>query len=321
MTTNNPADQPYGYAIDRGCIIPSIYGICILYGGPRYFLNPIYKFHFIKGTDDVPGDGEFEAVREAIKEWNSLRGFSFKIEEEPKPSQESSFHCKLDYHNHIGWRYPQAALWNLDECFSYSTDLVAITRLWPELYGSEILDADIAFNDNYDWNDTAFIKMIALHELGHVISLSELYEISDHDQDKIQIMHAGYQIEWGDKAGARWMYPTIYNAESSWFSHETGEADTTIGYIDNNSRPDLVVAWIDDPLGPNWIYYKIGWNLDQDGYASNWSPLYPIPGSIGDDTPGLAIALTNLDNNPRPDLFVAWLERGSCSFLIKSIIE
>ena len=155
-----------------------------------------------------------------------------------------------------------------------------------------------------------------MHELGHVISLDDLYNISNHDEDKKQIMHDlkyGYRIEWGDRAGARWMYSAIYYVESAWFGWETAEADATIGDVDNNSRPDLIVAWIDNPSGPNWIYYKIGWNLDQDGYASSWSAARVIPYSIGDDTPGLAIALTNLDSNPRPDLFVAWLERGSGS--------
>jgi len=46
--TNKPANEPYGYTIIR-----SLFG----YGEPRYFETAKYKFHFIRGTDDVPGDG------------------------------------------------------------------------------------------------------------------------------------------------------------------------------------------------------------------------------------------------------------------------
>jgi hypothetical protein len=302
--TNKPANEPYGYTIIR-----SLFG----YGEPRYFENAKYKFHFIRGTDDVPGDGEFEAVRNAARNWNNIRGFSFIIEEETRPVRDSTFHCSGDRHSHIGWRHPEPTWYLPDECFGFRKDALAITHLFPREFDNKIYDADIAFNDNYNWAVTSFIELIATHELGHVISLNDLYNISDLAEDKIQIMHSGNQTEWGDKAGARWMYPARYDVVSGWFGWETAETDATIGYIDYNSRPDLIVAWIDNPSGPNWIYYKIGWNLDKDGYASSWSPLYPVPNSIGDYTPGLAIALTNLDSNPRPDLFVAWLERGSGS--------
>jgi hypothetical protein len=55
------------------------------------------------------------------------------------------------------------------------------------------------------------------------------------------------------------MYSAIYYVESAWFGWETAESDATIGDVDNNSRPDLIVAWIDNPVGENkknfgWIY-------------------------------------------------------------------
>jgi hypothetical protein len=308
MTTNKPADQPYGYLILRDRIN---------WWQPIYFQDAKYKFHFFIGTDDMPGESEFDAVREAVREWNNLIGFTFKMEEESKPWLESPFICFPDFHNHISWKHVQYPIpgQDWDPCLgSEPMKIAARTWLFVVPFTGIIFDADIVFNDSLPdpWTYSS-VKLVAMHELGHVISLDDLYNKSDLAEDKIQIMHSGYRIEWGDKAGARWMYPARYDVVSSWFGWETAEADATIGYIDYNSRPDLVVAWIDNPSGPNWIYYKIGWNLDKDGYASGWSPLYPVPGSIGDDTPGLAIALTNLDSNPRPDLFVAWLERGSRS--------
>jgi hypothetical protein len=303
MTTNKPADQPYGYGILR-----TWFG----FGDPYYFSNARYTFHFIGGTNDIPGDAEYDAFRRAVNTWNSLRGFWFTIEEERRPPNDINYPCSADGHSHVSWAVPPMC--------GLETDDYAITNFYS-YFQPEISEADIVFNDAKTWSiggggNTVDVETIALHELGHVISLADLR--SNLAEDVRQVMYYNYTgvkrtLYWGDIAGARWMYPARYDVVSGWFGWETAEADATIGYIDYNSRPDLIVAWIDNPSGPNWIYYKIGWNLDKDGYASGWSPLYPVPNSIGDNTPGLAIALTNLDSNPRPDLFVAWLERGSGS--------
>ena len=299
-TTNKPANEPYGYLIIKQ------FGT----GWIRYVPTATYRFHFIGGTDDLPWDREYQAFRKAVNTWNNLRGFSFRmIEETSIPPFETYHPCSYDSHSHVSWR-------RSGEC-GLSANTAAVTHLWPKVDNPAIHEADIVFNDDLTWYDDGLrhydVETVALHELGHVISLDDVN--SALTEDILQVMYYQYtgikrDSRWGDKAGARWMYPAIYNVESIWFGWETAEADATIGYIDYNSRPDLVVAWIDNPSGPNWIYYKIGWNLDQDGYASSWSSIILIPGSIGDDTPGLAIALTNLDSNPRPDLFVAWLERG-----------
>jgi hypothetical protein len=298
-TTNKPANEPYGYLLikQRGT------------GLIRYVPPATYRFHFIGGTDDLPGDREYQAFRRAVNTWNNLRGFSFRITEETSiPPFEMYLPCSYDIHNHVSWM-------RSGECVP--SNAAAATHLWPKYGEPAIHEADIVFNDDLTWYDDGLhhydVETVALHELGHVISLDDVN--STLTEDILQVMYYQYtgiksDLRWGDKAGARWMYPAIYNVESFWFGWETAESDATIGYIDYNSRLDLVVAWIDNPWGSNRIYYKIGWNLDEDGYASSWSSIRLIPDSIGDNTPGLAIALTNLDSNPRPDLFVAWLERG-----------
>jgi hypothetical protein len=298
--SSKPADQPYGYLV------------CGYINGrrePCYRENAMWIFHFIGGTNDIPGDAEYNAFRNATRTWNNLRGFWFSIIEEPRPPNDNNHPCRRDGHSHVSWA-PSTG-----PC-SFNGGL-AVTYRWFQAYGPSE-DADIVFNDDLRWSVDGSsyydVESVALHELGHVISLDDLYRYSYHQYDQQQVMYS-YQgirrdLRWGDIAGARWMYPARYNVESAWFGSETAEIDATIGYIDYNSRPDLIVAWIDNPSGPNRIYYKIGWNLDQDGYASRWSSIILIPDSIGDNTPGLAIALTNLDSNPRPDLFVAWLERG-----------
>jgi len=102
---NKPANEPYGYKIIHQPFDSE----------PRYFSGAEYKFHFYSGTDDLPGDREFEVVREAIREWNNIGGFSFRIQEESKPWLDLPVNCGRDYHSHFSWRYP----WPLfDQCFA-----------------------------------------------------------------------------------------------------------------------------------------------------------------------------------------------------------
>jgi hypothetical protein len=100
---NKPANEPYGYKIIHQPFDSE----------PRYFSGADYKFHFYSGTDDLPGDREFEVVREAIRKWNNIGGFSFRIQEESKPWLDLPVNFGRDYHSHFSWRYPWPSLINV----------------------------------------------------------------------------------------------------------------------------------------------------------------------------------------------------------------
>lgn len=85
--------------------------------------------------------------------------------------------------------------------------------------------------------------------------------------------------------------------------NEGGGAGMAIRNLDYNKRPDMVLMAYDEPSGGNSFRYKIGWNLDQKGKASRWSKAYHVPG-VGNKGDGAAVAVHNIDQNARPELFV-----------------
>ena len=55
-----------------------------------------------------------------------------------------------------------------------------------------IVESDIAFNSNYRWTTTGSnidIQSVALHELGHIIGLGDLYNKARFCKDSRQVMH------------------------------------------------------------------------------------------------------------------------------------
>ncbi len=80
-------------------------------------------------------------------------------------------------------------------------------------------------------------------------------------------------------------------------------ADVTITNLDNDQRPEMVLMAYDNPAGDNTFRYVIGWNMNSDGTASNWSEVPEVPG-VGFEGQGTGFAVFNLDNNPLPEFIV-----------------
>ncbi len=97
-----------------------------------------------------------------------------------------------------------------------------------------------------------------------------------------------------------------------WFGAEDQGAGIAIVDINGNGRPDLVVFHVDNPGGENHGYYRIGWNLDNNGNVTGgWSPIIEVPGWFGAEDQGAGIAVTNLTSNNRPDLLIFHLDNPS----------
>lgn len=73
--------------------------------------------------------------------------------------------------------------------------------------------------------------------------------------------------------------------------------------LNGNGRPEMIMLVYDNPSGPNNLRYRIGWDINAQGKTSNWSRTYMVDG-MGNEGQGAAIAATNLDGDPRPDLLV-----------------
>jgi subtilisin family serine protease/flagellar basal body rod protein FlgC len=99
----------------------------------------------------------------------------------------------------------------------------------------------------------------------------------------------------------RWDSPRLV---PGWFGSENQEGDIAVFDISRNGRADLLVFHIDNPGGENHGYYRIGWNLDNFGNASFWSPVKLVPGWFGAEDQGAGVALADINRNGTVDLLV-----------------
>ncbi|MDY6990533.1 MAG: hypothetical protein SWQ30_21020 [Thermodesulfobacteriota bacterium] len=90
-----------------------------------------------------------------------------------------------------------------------------------------------------------------------------------------------------------------------WFGDKSSGAGITMGDIDVNGRPDLIMGHIDNPEGENSGYYRIGWNIDEEGNVSEWTKQIGIPDWFGDVSAGAGITMGDIDANGRPDLIMS----------------
>jgi hypothetical protein len=74
----------------------------------------------------------------------------------------------------------------------------------------------------------------------------------------------------------------------------------------NTEAHDLVVLYVDNPGGPNTLYYRIGWNMNAEGIPTSWSPRKQVPFPVADVVQGADIAVGDLDGDGRPELLVLY---------------
>jgi len=125
-----------------------------------------------------------------------------------------------------------------------------------------------------------------------------------HIDDPEKENHGYYRIGWNpDSNGisSDWTDPVQI---PGWFGSETAGAGITIGNIDNDDRLDLVVFHVDNPDKENHGYYRIGWNLDNDGVATSWTAAIKISGWFGSETSGAGITMGDFNGSGRPNLIV-----------------
>ncbi len=120
-----------------------------------------------------------------------------------------------------------------------------------------------------------------------------------------------YRIGWElDRLGiaVRWSDPILLPDP---FADETRGGGIAIADVDGNGRPDLIVFWLNRVPGGNRGYYRIGWNLDQNGQVTGgWSTPVQVPHTFGDDNQGADIAVADLTGSGRLDLVLFYLVRS-----------
>ena len=93
------------------------------------------------------------------------------------------------------------------------------------------------------------------------------------------------------------LYPsTTGTRQVSGLGHINQGAGVAIGDIDKNGRPDMILMGIDNPKGNNNFWYKVLYDIDENGYYSKESSILSISAE-GWENSGGDIALCDLNNN------------------------
>ena len=93
------------------------------------------------------------------------------------------------------------------------------------------------------------------------------------------------------------LYPsTTGTRQVSGLGHINQGAGVAIGDIDKNGRPDMILMGIDNPKGKNNFWYKVLYDIDENGYYSKESSILSISAE-GWENSGGDIALCDLNYN------------------------
>jgi hypothetical protein len=93
-----------------------------------------------------------------------------------------------------------------------------------------------------------------------------------------------------------------------WFSFENQGVGVAVGDVDGDGRQDVVVFMIDSPNGRNQGFYRIGYQLDQNGNVLRWGPWLQVPDWFSFDNQHGAVALADLDADGTPELIVGMID-------------
>ncbi len=118
----------------------------------------------------------------------------------------------------------------------------------------------------------------------------------------------GDPTTWSGGAGIPWG-GTLNPTQSFGPGHETQGIDVCVTNLNSNSRPDLVVMWMDNPSGENNLRYAVGFDVGTDGWTTNWR-FHQVPKTIwvGGSTSDVGLACYDITENGRTDLIVGWTD-------------
>lgn len=130
-----------------------------------------------------------------------------------------------------------------------------------------------------------------------------VFHIEDPYEENQGVYRVAWDLDDGGEPTGGWSKPQPI--PGGW-GHSTQGGDVALADLDGNGSPELLVAHIDMPAGDNQAFYRIGWNLDDEGQATGgWTdPPIAVAGWFSPQTAGAGIDAADLDGNGIPEVVV-----------------
>jgi len=149
-----------------------------------------YTFEFVHGSKNIDDGSDFAAVRKAFGTWIDLPDSAITATETPS-------HNQLDFgsingRDEISWITAE----NIGSVMDFPSNAIAFVITWYYVNSRQVVERDMYFNDiNMDWytdssgdsSDTGslfYVEQIALHEIGHIYGLKDLYNPGQSGYEK-----------------------------------------------------------------------------------------------------------------------------------------
>jgi len=116
-----------------------------------------------------------------------------------------------------------------------------------------------------------------------------------------------YRIGWDLDAEGN---PSSWLAPQSipWQGNDQQGGGITATDMNGDGTPDLIVFMIDNPDGPNHVWYRIGYMDKSTGVVSEWTDFEMVPGWFGNESAGGGTTVTDINHNGKPDLIVFYID-------------
>ena len=111
-----------------------------------------------------------------------------------------------------------------------------------------------------------------------------------------------YMIAWDvDRAGNPSSWSNTFHTDI--IGHYFCAGGAELEDIDGDGRIDLILGGDYDLAAQDEFKYMVGWDINEDGSVSVWSPIYTTS-ALGFDTQGMGIAVGKVDDNEAPDIIL-----------------
>jgi hypothetical protein len=183
-----------------------------------------------------------------------------------------------------------------------------------------ITEVDTVFDNGTSWSTTtgtsaARIYNVAMHEAGHWQFLGDMYgqltNFCANEGSPQPIMCAPtasgqLPLTWGDKDGARFLYPEHHPVSLSITGSVAG-SDSAVALIDGNSSPDMMFVWGDFSGGQTTIKAKGVWDISSSTGAGTVGTAVNLVTSISGEVEDIGATLYNIGAGSNRDLIVTWI--------------